>query len=158
MALWLTDSPPSSLTSPPAFLVQICEEEDPEEFEDGYCLATLMCPPKGFFRRHGSSKNHTRNHRGESEIALLPSKFVPLAHHVDKRVTGKDSHLDRVLGSSMAKQFGVPETLLEPKEDFLGQALAMGFSPSEQKVLCKEWAQGSVLVYAAKYKSVENKV
>ena len=117
-----------------------------------------MCPPKGFFRRHGSRKNHARNYRGESEIALLLSKFIAIAHHVVKQITGKDPHLDRVLGSSMAKQFGVPEKLFEPKEDFLGRALAMCFSPSAQKVLCNEWAQGLVLVYAAKYKSVGKKV
>ena len=34
----------------------------------------------------------------------------------------------------------------------------MDFSPSEQKDLCEEWAQGLILVYAAKYQSVEKKV
>ena len=109
-----------SSTSPQAFLVQIGEDEDLDEFEDGYHLATLMTPPKGFFRRQGSRKSHARNARGGSEIAPPPSKFDPLIHHVDKRVTGKDLRLDRVLGSSMAERFGVPEKLLEPEEDFLG--------------------------------------
>lgn len=94
------------------------------------------------------------NHRGESEIELPPCKLFPLAHRVDEHVTDKDPHLYRVLEVMMAKWFGIPEQLLQPEEDFLGGAPSKGFSPSEKKDLCKEWAQGSLLSYSAKYNSV----
>jgi hypothetical protein len=57
----------------------------------------------------------------------------------------------------MKEQFGCSKKLLESEEEFLGHDLASGISPSKKALLCQGWAQGSILVYSAKYKSVEKK-
>ena len=141
-----------------------------DEFEDGYHLTELMRAPKGYFRRQGrgsvvrssTSAEVSSSHSMHLRATSLPSLYKQnLGHAVSTTVPSPFARtqlsMDE-LEASMRSRFGVPEALLAPEEDFLGRALASGFSPSEQTQLCEEWAQGSLLVYAAKYKSVEKKV